>query len=384
MRIKLESSQLEYLPTLQTKKNTQGINTSKTIMDYTTDPRNIEEQTNRSAAAAAAAGQASINRQATNSGQNPDNRIPYQTYNSQSQSQSQSLPLGSNQEQQSIQQMASTAAPNYRPAEYHPRVPQQQQQQQQQQQAPQHAAYQQYGPPSQGYLQQPPNQMAASHYPPTQLDYAAQGFPQQQGHLQAPPQAPYQQTAYSIQEPPTMQTHSHIAMQTSYTQRTGARSILERPVIKLSVNLIDTYKRINEAYYDRKREAVAAENAEKRNEPRGQGVHNHGWDDEHYDYILRSGEILEGRYRLSERIGKGSFGQVVRAFDIETNKDVAIKIIKSRRPFLLQARTEIDLLTHLKTQDPSDQNNIGKSSQVKSSQVLDGNYLIHSLTQYSI
>lgn len=150
-------------------------------------------------------------------------------------------------------------------------------------------------------------------------------------------------------------------------------------MIKLSVNLIDTYKRINEAYYDRKREAVAAENAEKRNEPRGQGVHNHGWDDEHYDYILRSGEILEGRYRLSERIGKGSFGQVVRAFDIETNKDVAIKIIKSRRPFLLQARTEIDLLTHLKTQDPSDQNNIGKSSQV-----LDGNYLIHSLTQYSI
>jgi hypothetical protein len=132
MRIKLASSQLEYLPTLQTKKNTQGINTSKTIMDYTTDPRNIEEQTNRSAAAAAAAGQASINRQATNSGQNPDNRIPYQTYNSQSQSQS--LPFGSNQEQQSIQQMASTAAPNYRPAEYHPRVPQQQQQQQQQQQ----------------------------------------------------------------------------------------------------------------------------------------------------------------------------------------------------------------------------------------------------------
>jgi len=116
------------------------------------------------------------------------------------------------------------------------------------------------------------------------------------------------------------------------------------------------------AYYERKRKAVAAENAENRHEPRGQGVHNHGWDDEHYDYILRNGEILEGRYRTSERIGKGTFGQVVRAFDIETNKEVAIKIIQSRRTFLLQARTEIDILTHLKTQDPSDQNNIGRSS----------------------
>jgi len=377
MRIKLVSSPLEFQPALQTKKNTQGINTTttKTIMDYTTDPRNIEEQTNRSAAAAAvaaataAAGQANSNRQAPNLGQNPDNRIPYQTYNSQSQSQSQSLPF-SNSQEPSIQMASTAAAPVYRTSDYHPHVPQQQ--------APQHAAYQQYAPSSQGYLQQPPNQMSASHYPGTQHDYAAPGFPQQQGHLQAPPQAPFQQqqqqTAYGIQEP-TMQTHSHIAMQTSYTQRTGARSILERPVIKLSVNLIDTYKRINEAYYERKREAAAAENAEKRNEPRGQGVHNHGWDDEHYDYILRNGEILEGRYRISERIGKGSFGQVVRAFDIETNKDVAIKIIKSRRPFLLQARTEIDLLTHLKTQDPNDQNNIGKSS-------LGDNYLIHTLTNF--
>lgn len=151
-------------------------------------------------------------------------------------------------------------------------------------------------------------------------------------------------------------------MQTPYIQAVPSRDPLERPVVKLSVNLIDTYKRINEAYYANRKQATeeTPQTDGTRNEPRGQGVHNHGWDDEHYDYILNRGEMVQGRYRLQERIGKGSFGQVVRAFDTETKKDVAIKIIKSRRPFMLQARTEIELLVHLRERDTDDQNNIGK------------------------
>lgn len=63
---------------------------------------------------------------------------------------------------------------------------------------------------------------------------------------------------------------------------------------------------------------------------------------------------------MHKRIGKGSFGQVIQAFDKKTNKEVAIKIIKSKRPFLMQARTEIELLTLLNNNDPEDQNNIGE------------------------
>ena len=70
--------------------------------------------------------------------------------------------------------------------------------------------------------------------------------------------------------------------------------------------------------------------------------------------------MFYGRYIIKERIGKGSFGQVVRAVDSKTNKDVAIKIIKSKKPFLLQAKTEIELLTHLVERDPDDEHNIGK------------------------
>jgi len=66
------------------------------------------------------------------------------------------------------------------------------------------------------------------------------------------------------------------------------------------------------------------------------------------------------RYVLQKRIGKGSFGQVVKALDKNTNTEVAIKIIKSKKPFLMQARTEIELLTLLNTNVPEDQNNIGK------------------------
>ena len=63
---------------------------------------------------------------------------------------------------------------------------------------------------------------------------------------------------------------------------------------------------------------------------------------------------------MIKRIGKGSFGQVIQAMDKRTNKDVAIKIIKSKKPFLMQARTEIELLTLLNNNDPEDQNNIGE------------------------
>jgi hypothetical protein len=150
----------------------------------------------------------------------------------------------------------------------------------------------------------------------------------------------------------------------SFPSRIG-RKPSDRPLIKLSVSLIDTYKHINTVYYedrDARRHARAKEKSAKALEQQ-QGVggtNNHGWDDENYDYIITQGEIFYNRYKIKERIGKGSFGQVVRAEDIETRREVAIKIIKSKKPFLMQAKTEIELLTHLWEKDPEDQHNIGK------------------------
>ena len=111
--------------------------------------------------------------------------------------------------------------------------------------------------------------------------------------------------------------------------------------------------------YYHEREARRAARAAQRADAAGPGTQNHGWDDEHFDYILRANEVIhDGRYRLQRRIGKGSFGQVVKAADLRTGEEVAIKIIKSKRPFLLQARTEIGLLEHLNAHDPDDQHNV--------------------------
>jgi hypothetical protein len=151
-----------------------------------------------------------------------------------------------------------------------------------------------------------------------------------------------------------------------FAQPKVGRLPADRPLIKLSVSLIDTYKHINTIYYeerDARRAARAKEKAQKASQQPasapGKGTNNNGWDDENYDYIVTPGELFYGRYRIKERIGKGSFGQVVRAEDTEQNCEVAIKIIKSKKPFLMQAKTEIELLTHLNDKDETDQHNIG-------------------------
>jgi dual specificity tyrosine-phosphorylation-regulated kinase 1 len=143
----------------------------------------------------------------------------------------------------------------------------------------------------------------------------------------------------------------------SYVQPRSGRLPADRPLMKLSVSLIDTYKHINTVYYE-ERDA----RRKSREKTKGTGTNNNGWDDDNYDYIITTGELFYGRYRIKERIGKGSFGQVVRAEDIESRREVAIKIIKSKKPFLLQAKTEIELLTHLFEKDQEDQHNCGKNT----------------------
>ena len=199
-------------------------------------------------------------------------------------------------------------------------------------------------PPVAAYPQQHYGQAPAMYHPQQQQMAMQQSLHMQQHMAQAagPMMAPQQQV-HPLPQP--------------YVQPTVGRLPSDRPLVKLSVSLIDTYKQINKVYYeerDARRAARAAQKAQK-----GQGAQNNGWDDENYDYIVTSGEMFYDRYVIKERIGKGSFGQVVRAVDTKTQKDVAIKIIKSKKPFLMQAKTEIELLTHLCEKDPEDQYNVG-------------------------
>jgi dual specificity tyrosine-phosphorylation-regulated kinase 1 len=228
-----------------------------------------------------------------------------------------------------------------------------QQQQQQPPQYMQHLPYAAAAAAGGGYS-------ASRPYAQPQLTYQQQ-LAMQQSMMAAggAPQQPLlhhhpQHHPHPMDLPPPQQ----VPLQQPYLQPKVGRLPADRPLIKLSVSLIDTYKQINTVYYE-EREARRAARAKEKTK-KGSGTNNNGWDDENYDYLITAGELFYGRYRIKERIGKGSFGQVVRAEDTEEGRDVAIKIIKSKKPFLMQAKTEIELLTHLNDKDLDDEHNIGR------------------------
>ena len=65
---------------------------------------------------------------------------------------------------------------------------------------------------------------------------------------------------------------------------------------------------------------------------------NHGFDDERGDYSVVHGDHIGYRYEVTGLLGKGSFGQVVRAFDHKKQMSVAVKIIRNKQRFHKQVR----------------------------------------------
>ncbi|KAJ1820579.1 serine/threonine protein kinase, CMGC, dual-specificity, partial [Coemansia sp. RSA 2599] len=88
------------------------------------------------------------------------------------------------------------------------------------------------------------------------------------------------------------------------------------------------------------------------------GRAGYGFDDERGDYIIHLNDHMLYRYELLEVLGKGSFGQVLRARDHKTGDIVAIKIIRNRKRFHHQAQVEVKLLECLRRWDPSGAHNI--------------------------
>jgi len=75
--------------------------------------------------------------------------------------------------------------------------------------------------------------------------------------------------------------------------------------------------------------------------------HNHGYDDDNGSYIKVLHDHIAYRYEILEVIGKGSFGQVIKALDHKTHQEVALKIIRNKKRFHQQALVEVKILEHL-------------------------------------
>ena len=81
-------------------------------------------------------------------------------------------------------------------------------------------------------------------------------------------------------------------------QKPNYRDPSTAPLRKLSVDLIKTYKHINEVYYaKKKRRAAAAQHGDEGGQHRKKErkLYNDGYDDENHDYIIKHGEKFADR-----------------------------------------------------------------------------------------
>ncbi|KAG5213960.1 hypothetical protein JEQ12_009746 [Ovis aries] len=77
-------------------------------------------------------------------------------------------------------------------------------------------------------------------------------------------------------------------------------------------------------------------------------------DDEEGHLICQSGDVLSARYEIVDTLGEGAFGKVVECIDHKAGgRHVAVKIVKNVDRYCEAARSEIQVLEHLNTTDPS-------------------------------
>ena len=88
------------------------------------------------------------------------------------------------------------------------------------------------------------------------------------------------------------------------------------------------------------------------------GPKNAGYDDDQGSYQMVVHDHVAYRYEVLKVLGKGSFGQVLKAYDHKTQQHVALKVVRNERRFHRQANEEIRILEHLRKQDRDNTHNI--------------------------
>jgi dual specificity tyrosine-phosphorylation-regulated kinase 2/3/4 len=69
-------------------------------------------------------------------------------------------------------------------------------------------------------------------------------------------------------------------------------------------------------------------------------------------------EHIAYRYEIVKKLGKGSFGIVLRVFDHKLKEFMALKILKNKKRLYKQGLVEAKLIETLNKADPDDKKNI--------------------------
>jgi len=78
-------------------------------------------------------------------------------------------------------------------------------------------------------------------------------------------------------------------------------------------------------------------------------------DDQDGYYKATIGELIRN-YKVTAILGKGVFGSVVRATNVDTEQDVAIKIVRVDQVYRMSGETERNILKYLNDNDPKSKN----------------------------
>ncbi|KAF7984222.1 hypothetical protein HWV62_16024 [Athelia sp. TMB] len=141
-------------------------------------------------------------------------------------------------------------------------------------------------------------------------------------------------------------------------RRMGADGAYLSTLRQLTTNIIDTYRICNPAFrYE------STHNPRRVLTKPSKPVHNEGYDNDDYDYILYVNDWLgteEGHeYLIIDILGQGTFGQVVECQDVKTHEIVAVKVVKNKPAYFNQSMMEVTILELLNTQyDPQDEHHI--------------------------
>ncbi|KAL7281724.1 hypothetical protein ACG7TL_005042 [Trametes sanguinea] len=141
-------------------------------------------------------------------------------------------------------------------------------------------------------------------------------------------------------------------------RRVDTNGVPITPLKQLTTNIVETYHICNPQF-----KYESTHNPRRVLTKPSKPVHNDGYDNEDYDYILYVNDWLgtdDGhKYLILDILGQGTFGQVVKCQNMKTHEVVAVKVVKNKPAYFNQSMMEVTILELLNQQcDPNDEHHI--------------------------
>ncbi|KNE61819.1 CMGC/DYRK/YAK protein kinase, variant [Allomyces macrogynus ATCC 38327] len=136
-------------------------------------------------------------------------------------------------------------------------------------------------------------------------------------------------------------------------RKSMVRRTRDSALSKLTLALVDTYRRVNPAFAYTPRH-----NPRRVLTKPAKPVRNDGYDNEDNDYILYVNDVLGDdparSYVIVDLLGQGTFGQVVKCHHVQTQEVSAVKVIKNKPAYFNQSLMEVNVLEVLNKQFDAD------------------------------